>query len=191
MDNTRLQYCSRTRSSVSVRRWATWIRYANLPSSLYIRQTDRQGLWRRRKWHRLDSDYGPTQTQPKFHTCDVIDDILSNMRRTTRKSYNDLSQIRKRADLLFPTCDAADGRRSWIGAIPRGSTVLVTEGHISLTAVFAFEIGFPSATCIADGQRHRREDMGTASTGGRALGYLRDDTTVSYIWMYLVSGHKN
>ena len=78
-------------------------------------------------------------------------------------------------------CGAADGRRTWIGVIPRGSTVLVTEGHISLTAVSAFEVGFPPATCIADGQRHRMEEMGTASRVGHALVHLRDDTTVSYM----------
>ena len=62
-------------------------------------------------------------------------------------------------------CDAVHGRRAWIGAIPRGSTVLVTEGHIILTAVFAFKVSFPSATCIADGQRYQGVDMGTASKG--------------------------
>ena len=44
-------------------------------------------------------------------------------------------------------CGAAHGRRAWIGAIPRGSTVLITEGHISLTAVSVVEVGFPPTTC--------------------------------------------
>ena len=87
-------------------------------------------------------------------------------------------------------CDAAHGRRAWIGAIPRDSTVLVTEGHINLTSVFAFEVDFPSATCIADGQRHRIEDMGTASKGGRVLGHLRDDTTVSSMGCTLFLGTR-
>ena len=40
MDNTRLQYCNRAHSSISVRCWGTWTRYANPPSSLNIRRTD-------------------------------------------------------------------------------------------------------------------------------------------------------
>ena len=86
---------------------------------------------------------------------------------------------------------AVDGRKAWIGVIPRGSTVLITEGHISLTAVSVFEVGFPSTTCIADGRRHQGVDMGTVSRGGCALGHPRDDKSASYIWMYMVSGHKD
>ena len=68
MDYTRLQYCNRARSSVSVSRWTSLIRYANRPSSLNIRRTDlslttsfsdirrrlcfgdRNTCWRSRSW---------------------------------------------------------------------------------------------------------------------------------------------
>ena len=72
--------------------------------------------------------------------------------------------------------------------IPRGSTFLVTKGHLSLTVVSAFEVGFLTTVCIAAGQRHQREDMGTASMGGRAHGHLRDDTSNIYMGCTWVLG---
>ena len=116
------------------------------------------------------------------HICDVTYYIVSNKRRKIRQSCKLCRILRMehppRARLKY---GAADGRRAWIEVIPRGSTVLVTEGHINLIAVSVFEVRFPPASCIADGQRHRREEMGTASRGGHALGHLRDDTTVGYM----------
>ena len=97
--------------------------------------------------------------------------LVSNMRRNLPCSLEHATWLYRlqmehppRACLKF---GAADWRRAWIGEIPRGKTVLVTEGHI-LTVVSAFEVGFLITVCIDDGQRHRREDMGTASMGGRA-----------------------
>ena len=42
-------------------------------------------------------------------------------------------------------------------AITSDRTVLVTEGHMSLAVVSAFEVGFLTSICIAGGQRARRE----------------------------------
>ena len=85
-DNTRLQYCNRARSSGSVRRCATWIRYANPPSSLHIRRTDlsltlsfsdgrrtlrfwdRNTCWRSRSWFSLGRPVVPF----RWHKTDPV-----------------------------------------------------------------------------------------------------------------------
>ena len=74
---------------------------------------------------------------------------------------------------------------SGLGMIPRGTTVLVTEGHISPTAV----IRISSTPSIADGRKYFGMDMGTAPLAD-APRASEDNKSASYTWMYMASGHK-